>query len=121
MKQRYLLAVGLLVCLLPPGQSRSQSPSSQQPAKPSSEQTVVDDQEVIRINTNLVQVDAVVTRNGKQVTDLKAEDFLILQDGKPQPITNFSYVSNVPAGAANVAAPTRTRDKNLVPPVPAAI
>jgi len=34
----------------------------------------VDEQDVVRITTNLVQVDAVVTRDGKQVTDLKPED-----------------------------------------------
>jgi VWFA-related protein len=48
---------------------------------------------VIRINVNLVQVDAVVTDSkGKVVTDLKAEDFEVLQDGKPQAITNFSFI-----------------------------
>jgi hypothetical protein len=48
---------------------------------------------VIRINVNLVQVDAVVTDNkGKAVTNLKAEDFEVLQDGKPQIITNFDFV-----------------------------
>ena len=48
---------------------------------------------VIRINVNLVQVDAVVTDSkGKPVTDLKAEDFEIFQDGKPQPITTFEFV-----------------------------
>ena len=49
---------------------------------------------VIRINVNLVQVDAVVTGpKGVPVRDLQAADFEILQDGKPQTITNFSYVS----------------------------
>src|SRR5215831_1067169 len=48
---------------------------------------------VIRINVNLVQVDAVVMDSkGKAVTDLKAEDFEVLQDGKPQAITNFSFI-----------------------------
>jgi VWFA-related protein len=117
MKQRLMVLV-LLICLLHP-LTFSQSPAQQ--AKPTSEQAVTDDQDVIKINTNLVQVDAVVTRNGKQVTDLRAEDFVILQDGKPQPITNFSYVSNVPAAAANVAAPTKTKDKTAVPPVPSSI
>ncbi len=47
----------------------------------------------IRINVNLVQVDAVVTDSKNHpVTDLKAEDFEILQDGVPQVITNFSYI-----------------------------
>ena len=41
----------------------------------------------IRITVNLVQVDAVVMdAKGKQVTDLEAKDFEILQDGKPQDI-----------------------------------
>ena len=50
-------------------------------------------QTVIRINVNLVQVDAVVTdSNGKPVTDLKREDFELFQDGKPQTITAFDFI-----------------------------
>ncbi|HEU4714764.1 MAG TPA: VWA domain-containing protein [Pyrinomonadaceae bacterium] len=51
------------------------------------------DQDVVRITTNLVQVDVVVTKDGKQVIDLKPEDFEILEDGRPQQITSFAYVS----------------------------
>jgi len=48
---------------------------------------------VIRIDVNLVQVDAVVTdRNGKAVTNLTRDDFEILQDGQPQKITAFEFV-----------------------------
>jgi len=51
-------------------------------------------QTVIRINVNLVQVDAVVTDSkGKAVTDLKREDFELLQDGKPQTITAFDFIN----------------------------
>lgn len=60
---------------------------------------------VIRINVNLVQVDAVVhDEKDKPVTDLKAQDFEILQDGKAQTITNFSFIT-IPSepGAAAVA------------------
>src|SRR5581483_5969971 len=61
---------------------------------------------VIRINVNLVQVDATVTdSDGNPVTDLKASDFEITQDNKPQVITNFSYVSV--KSPAKDAAPTR--------------
>ena len=63
-------------------------PRAQQVPRPDSEQ------DVVRINTNLVQVDVVVSKDGKQVTDLKPEDFEILEDGRPQTITNFSYVSS---------------------------
>ena len=61
---------------------------------------------VIRINVNLVQVDAVVTDSkGKPVTDLEAKDFEILQDGKPQAITNFSYITTRAAGVRTAKAP----------------
>jgi VWFA-related protein len=48
---------------------------------------------VIRIDVNLVQVDAVVTDlKGKAVTNLTRDDFEILQDGQPQKITAFEFV-----------------------------
>jgi VWFA-related protein len=48
--------------------------------------------DVVRITTNLVQVDAVVTdKNGKVVTDLSANEVQIFEDGKPQKITHFAY------------------------------
>lgn len=51
-------------------------------------------QTVIKVSVKLVQVDATVTdEKGHAVRDLSAKDFEILQDGRPQIITNFSYVS----------------------------
>ena len=50
-------------------------------------------QDVVRISTNLVQVDVVVTKDGKPVTDLKEADFEILENGRRQPITNFAFLS----------------------------
>src|SRR5271156_261895 len=61
---------------------------------------------VIRIDVNLVQVDAVVTDSrGRRVTNLQSPAFEIWQDGKPQAIANFSYVSTQPGGAG--AAPAQ--------------
>ncbi len=60
---------------------------------------------VIRVTVNLVQLDATVTDpKGRHVADLKPEDFEILEDGKPQKITHFSYVSGtaLPGGTAPV-------------------
>ena len=57
-------------------------------------QTLQPQDTVIRITRHLVQVDAVVVDSkDKPVTDLKKEDFVVLQDGKPQPITNFTFVN----------------------------
>jgi VWFA-related protein len=78
------------------------------------------DDDVVRISTNLIQVDAVVTdKNGKQVIDLKAEDFEILQNGSKQEITNFSYitVASPTTEAAKETGKATSNDKPL-PPVP---
>lgn len=59
---------------------------------------------VIRIDVNVIQVDAVVTDSkGSPVSGLTAADFEILQDGKPQPISDFSYVAA--AAIRRVSAP----------------
>src|SRR5262245_11213542 len=58
--------------------------------------------DVVRITTNLVQIDAVVTdKNGNQIKDLSASDFEVFQDGNPQKIVSVSYF--------NTEFPERTR------------
>lgn len=95
----------------------AQHPMSEPPTSPH-ERVAIDD-DVLRINTTLVQVDAVVTdKVGKQVTNLTAEDFEILEDGRVQQIKNFSYVSTVSASKSHL--PTQTKsvgpsDLNVLP------
>jgi VWFA-related protein len=75
------------------------------------------EEDVVRITTNLVQVDALVTdKKGRQVTDLRPEDFEILEDGRPQKITNFSYIELSPMmpAAPSTAAPA----EKSAPPAP---
>ncbi len=101
-----LLLSSLLVLPLHGQQPQKQKPPPKWPGKDSSlplPPPPEQDDDVVRITTSLVQLDAVVTRDGKQVTDLKAEDFEIFEDGKAQTITNFSYISTVPAAAASPA------------------
>jgi VWFA-related protein len=131
MTKQAFLALLLVVSILEPalGQSPQPSPApavqppSIQTQPPTPQQTPPSDKEdTVRITTNLVQVDAVVTKDGKPVNDLKAEDFEIFEDGHRQVITNFAYVSNVPDSVtpADVkAAVKNSRDKNI-PPIPAA-
>src|SRR4051812_17287549 len=45
-----------------------------------------------RTEANYIRVDAYPTRNGAPVTDLKAEDFEILEDKVPQKIDQFEHV-----------------------------
>jgi hypothetical protein len=69
---------------------------------------------VIRVTVDLVQLDAVATDSqGHHVTDLKPEDFQILEDGKPQAITHLSYVHGtaIPGGPGPVNPAPREREK----------
>ena len=90
MKNRRLLAVVLGICL--GSVSFGQRPSSSQ--RPS-------EGDVVRITTNLVQVDAVITdKNGKPITDLRPEELQLLEDNRPQKLTNFSYIATGTTGPA---------------------
>ena len=47
--------------------------------------------DVVRVETQLVSVPAVVTdRNGRPVAGLRADNFVVLEDGKTQRVTNFA-------------------------------
>lgn len=51
----------------------------------------VGEDDVVRVETQLVSVPAVVTdRAGRPVSGLKAENFLVFEDGRPQKIANFA-------------------------------
>ena len=59
------------------------------PANPPGEE--VDEGDIVRVETQLVSVPAVVTdRNGRPLTGLRLENFAVLEDGKPQTVTNFA-------------------------------
>lgn len=76
------------------------------------------DDDVVKITTKLVQFDAVVTdKKGSQVKDLTISDFEILQDGKPQEITNFSYV-NTETPAQSSPKIVVKNGKNIILPPP---
>src|SRR5207302_542761 len=49
-----------------------------------------DDQDVIKVTSNLVSLDVIVKdKKGKPITDLKAEDFTVTENGVPQKIEFF--------------------------------
>ncbi len=55
-------------------------------------QDVMHSDQTLRTNTRLVVVDVVVIDNkGQPVSDLKASDFTLLEDGKPQKISGFNF------------------------------
>jgi VWFA-related protein len=91
------------------------APALAQTPKPSP--TVNQQDEKVRITTNLAQVDVVVTdKDGKQVTDLRPEEFELSEDGKKQQITNFSYISNPGAPSSTTLQPAATAPSTTTAP-----
>src|SRR5436309_14313523 len=73
---------------------------------------------VIRSQVNMVLVDVRVTdKSGRPITDLKREDFKILEDGAPQSITAFS-LENIERleTATDKSGPPPTIDLAKLPP-----
>lgn len=85
-------------------------------ASPKTTPTPPEEREVVKISTNLIQVDVSVTdRKGNPVKDLKAEDFEIYENGEKQKISNFSFVSSV---KEQTEQPKPTDKKDAGVPVP---
>src|SRR5690242_468775 len=77
-----------------------------------------EDVDVVRITSNLVQVDAVITDNhGKLVTDLKPEEVEIFEDGHKQKITHFSFNLSEATPVVERNAKTARVDKTSPAPV----
>lgn len=73
---------------------------AQQPTKPDPSTQ----EAVVRISTQLVQIDAIVTdKQGNHLENFSAEDFVLTVDGKPQPIDYLKLV--------RLVEPTRTESE----------
>lgn len=104
-------------------QGQQQPPPNPPPPPQQQQENNPYDDEVVRITTNLVQVDAVVTdKDGRYVTDLRPEDFEVIEEGRKQEITNFSFINVVsdapvqPASVTNARA-EKKRSAIEIPPV----
>ena len=77
------------------------------------------DDDVIRVTSNLVNLDVMVKdKKGKAVTDLKAEDFVLSENGVRQNIEFFDSTlasGNDPARQSTVSVTTSTREPNNFP------
>lgn len=67
--------------------------------------------DIVKINTSVVQLDAVVTdKDGNPVFDLTRDDFDVFQDGKRKDISSFTFVDT--SVSSEKAATERKVDKN---------
>jgi VWFA-related protein len=102
MKRFYLFLLTLALLLGGGGALTSRSVSAQAPQSPAQPQPAPAPQTpttqtappiTFQVEVNFVDVDAVVTdEQGHFISDLKKEDFELLEDGKPQKIDTFSLV-----------------------------
>jgi VWFA-related protein len=77
----------------------------------------VEENDVVKITTTLIQIDATVTdKNGKIITDLKPEDFEIYENGERQEITNFSFVAGSEAVPTPIAPKKAEKNSVALPP-----
>ncbi|HTH37576.1 MAG TPA: VWA domain-containing protein [Pyrinomonadaceae bacterium] len=80
--RRAMLLIAMMLCTSPELSAQDKKPPKSR------------DDEVIRVDTELVEVPVVVTdRGGKPILDLKQSNFTVSEDGKLQQITDFSTSS----------------------------
>src|SRR5262245_20625044 len=93
---RTLLYTSIAIGFLSPlGLAQKQEKKAQAPA--------TEQADVIRINTTLLQVDAIVRdEQGRAITDLRAEDFVIVEKGRTYPVEFCSYINLVGERVPNV-------------------
>lgn len=93
-----LVLLSALFSIVIPGQAQTGATPEAQNPKPTQNPTQVQDEKpdmsttstVLRVKSRLVLVDVVVQDNkGRAITDLKADDFTVLEEGKAQRIQGF--------------------------------
>ncbi len=96
--------------------AQSQVPP-QAPVKSQPESTEKESEGVFRVNTQLVQIDAVVTdKKNAHIEDLKESDFEIFVDGKKQSLTYFRLVKLALPTLPVLVETKRTGITTTVPP-----
>lgn len=81
----------------------------------------IDDNDVVKITTSLIQIDVVVTdKKGNQVAGLKPEDFEIYENDELVKVSHFSYVQSAKSNPANnsiVSLNTGSNMRSNMPPL----
>jgi VWFA-related protein len=97
------------------------SPAQQQSSQTPAPATQTQDRYKFRVESQLVLVNVVARdKQGKPVTDLKRDDFTILEDGKPQRISSFDFenLDATPLAAGSGPAQVSVDGKPAAPSKP---
>src|SRR5919112_945581 len=90
---------------------------AQNPSPPAEKQDKKGQEDVVSITSNLVQIDVVVTdKDGKQVNDLRPDEFEISEDGNRQWTTTSPSFSGGGAQPAPAAGEAAKNDTTTMPP-----
>lgn len=94
-------------------QSQSQSPSPS-PTPRTREELPQDSDEVIKVETNLTNIFfTAADKNKRFVSDLKAEDIRVLEDGQPQEIFTFQQNIDLPLSIAILIDTSASEERTL--------
>ena len=76
-----------------------------------------DQDDVIRVRSNEVRLDIVVKdKKGRPIKDLKASDFEVLEDGVPQKVESFRFVSREPVSPVKTESTDKAPDSPVTTP-----
>jgi VWFA-related protein len=92
---------------------------AQQPVPTPAKTPPPPDKDVVKISTNLIQLDVtVVDAKGKVVSDLRPDEIEVYENGEKQKITNFSFVSSGRTITQNSKADKKNAAEQVAAPAP---
>ena len=107
MKSTLFVAAAIMMFVAVP---RAQQPTSSPPAR---------EDQVVRISTDLIQIDVTVTdKNGKTVTGLAMDDFEVFENGEKQNLSGAYFVAKASGGATAGGNAQVQSQTNTVPGAP---
>jgi VWFA-related protein len=94
--------------------NRPQQPPAQQPTRPPDNDTAIDDDEVLTVDTSLTNVIfTAVDKNKRFLTDLKQEDIRVYEDGAEQQIFTFKPQTDLPLTLAILIDTSISQERTL--------
>lgn len=99
---------------MPPNPAKTSASPTPTPTPPDEEQPVIEDDEVIKVDTEVVNVlFTAQDKNRRLLTDLKQADVRLLEDGQAQEIVAFSRQVDLPLSLAILIDTSASQERTL--------